>query len=272
MSAPMTRLGFFLCLAAAVPLFGCGKASGEGSPEAATPGTRMPGIHVDQMVESLQGGVPAERKLYEEMVEACTNAGLTIDPLSPEELDLLGKTRQRAWYAATQQAYREESWHLEEEGGPGSCRFGLRLEGYQELLAGRRVEHVDYATGERTVGDLPPGALDRRPVDHADAVAEDATSAARPVSRTVAGQPCNEWTSSALRNRQCVWSGGEAWGFSAGPRNADHRLGPDAIVLAEEPLDGNGYRVTTTRFVVGEPIQPALDDAGPVGPRVGGER
>lgn len=82
-----------------------------------------------------------------------------------------------------------------------------------------------------------------------------------PTPRTVAGQPCAEWVKpNGLR--QCVWSAGTIWGFSAEPLN-DHRPNRGFIVLEQIPGADADYRVTTQVISVGEPFDPAAL-AGPV--------
>jgi hypothetical protein len=47
-----------------------------------------------------------------------------------------------------------------------------------------------------------------------------------------------------------VWSGGARWGFTPAGLQ-DYRPSRDVIVLEQEPMDGQGVRVTTQVMTVG---------------------
>jgi len=144
---------------------------------------------------------------------------------------------------------RQRSWKVANDGPPGTCFFRLDMSGLQETTTAEQIEQVDLATGARDVQASTLDALLRSPVEKD----EEQTSAGfdGPPQKTVAGQPCNEWTNRSSGFRQCVWAGGTKWGFTSTGSN-DCRPRRDFILLEQMPLNGQGFKVTTSTLTVGK--------------------
>ena len=245
-------------------LAACG---GSGAAGASDVSHDMPPIHVVQVAELLDEGQNAARQAYRQTLQACQAAGLQTTPLSSQDEAKLGTTRYEMWFAPDLEIVREETWDVAVDQPGVRCGFSLAYEGSQESTDASRTEIVDLATGRADGSQTPEGALERMPADPADL--EPPEGVAGPRQRQVAGQPCNEWVSEGQGNRQCVWSGGAAWGFSPGADNADYRPSRSLIVLEQAPIGGSGLRLATEQMTVGEQFtrprlpRPASRDAAP---------
>jgi len=224
----------------------------------------MPPIHVRQTVEMTYKGVNETRANYLATLRDCQAGGLQSRALADQDVALLGTTRYELWFARDIEVVRETSWQVVNDGPGGTCLFRLDTTGTQETTTDTSYQQVDLATGEKTDGKAPPDALSRMPAEpSAPAALGDFQG---PIPRTVAGQPCDEWTKpNGLR--QCVWSAGTKWGFTAEPMN-DHRPNRGVIVLEQTPGADMGYRITTQVMSVGEPF----DKAALAVPEVRGKR
>lgn len=224
----------------------------------------LPPIHVRQTVEMTYKGVNEARANYLSALRDCQAGGLKSRALGDQDVALLGTTRYELWFARDIEVVRETSWRIANDGPGGTCLFRLETTGTQETTTATSYQQVDLATGEKTEEAAAPDALSRAPVERsAPAALADFQG---PTQRTVAGQPCDEWFKpNGLR--QCVWSAGTKWGFSAEPLN-DHRPNRGFIVLEQTPSADSDYRVTTEVISVGEPFDPAAL----VAPRVSGKR
>ncbi|KUM40024.1 hypothetical protein [Pseudomonas sp. EpS/L25] len=224
----------------------------------------LPPIHVRQSVEMTYQGVNEARANYLAALRDCQAGGLRSRALADQDVALLGTTRYELWFARDIEVVRETSWSVADDGPGGTCLFRLDTTGTQETTTETSYQRVDLATGEKTEEAAAPEALSRTPVERsAPAALGDFQG---PTSRTVAGQPCDEWVKpNGLR--QCVWSGGTKWGFTAEPLN-DHRPNRGFIVLEQIPGADADFRVTTQVMTVGEPF----DQAALAAPRVPGKR
>lgn len=240
----------------AMLLAGCGAGTQEAGSTEGTGDARsdMPPIHVDQIVEMLHDGNNEQRSNYLATVRDCQAAGLPTRPLTDADIELLGTTRYELWFDRDQEVVRTREWRLAAEGPAPSCQFHLELTGAQEMQSARGSVQIDLATGERSESPADPDGLARVAAEPDEGVATQGFKG--PERRSVAGQPCNEWTEDEGRFRQCVWSGGARWGFTPGGLQ-DYRPSRDVIVLEQSPLDGNGVRVTTRTMTVGRPFDQA---------------
>lgn len=236
-----------LAVSTALALAACNNdASGSSEPAAVRD---MPPIHLDQTAELLIDGQNGRRAAYLEAVRACEAGGIPTRRLSEADAALVGVTRYEMWLDGKSETFQTRSWDAGQETPDGICQFKLELNGtFSSTTAASFVEQ-DLATGER----------EEQPQEGADALQRFAIAAEDeqapegfrgPATRQVAGQPCDEWTSPD-QARFCVWSGGRAWGFGS-TRGDDYRPSRNGIVLEAEPGDGNGYRVTTQAFSVGQ--------------------
>lgn len=252
----MRRPGSFLLHAMPAPvlllLAACGASSAEGAKDAEAgddTSTKMPPIHVSQIVELLHDGENGERTAYLQALSACQAAGLATTPLAGQEVEKVGQTRYQLWIDAQREVIRQESWDATLKGPDGTCHFQLGYDGSQETMDANRYVQVDLATGDKVEEPSSPEAIAHVAADPSETIAPPGVSG--PVPRQVAGQPCNEWTSQSVGNRQCVWSAGAPWGFTPGAQNDEHRPSRELIVLEQVPISGNGYRVTTETMTVG---------------------
>lgn len=246
---------FFLLLA------GCGSHAGEaGGAEADIADARegMPPIHVEQTVELLHDGVNEHRKNYLDALRDCQAAGLPTRALPDAEAALLGTTRYELWFDRNEEVIRIREWRLAADGPAPSCQFRAEMTGTQETQTARGYVEVDLATGARTETPADADALLRVAAEPEEGTATPGFRG--PSRRNVAGQPCNEWTEDEGRFSQCVWSGGARWGFTPGGLQ-DYRPSRDVIVLEQQPLDGQGIRVTTQTMSVGKPFDRAQLEA-----------
>ncbi|MGF6418598.1 hypothetical protein ABH900_002081 [Stenotrophomonas sp. AN71] len=234
---------------AALLLSGCGNANDNGGPTAAS---NMPSIHLDQRAETLVDGRNAARTSYQQALSDCQAAGLPTRALSDADVARLGTIRYEAWLSSDEEVFRTREWRLLNDGPSTSCQFRLETTGLQEAQSASGLEQVDLATGEHSRSPADSDGLARFAADADEASASPGFR--RAGNRKVAGQPCNEWNDENGRFRQCVWSAGAPWGFTPGALN-DYRPSRYAIVLEQEPLDGNGIRLTTQRMTVGQPFE-----------------
>ncbi|WP_368562954.1 hypothetical protein [Pseudoxanthomonas sp. UTMC 1351] len=233
-------------------LTACGASSAEGAKDAdATDdaSAKMPPIHVSQIVELLSEGENGRRTAYLQALDACQAAGLATTPLAEEDVAKVGQTRYQLWMDAQREVIRQESWDATLKGPDGTCHFQLGYDGSQETMDAKRYVQVDLATGEKVEEPSSAEAISHFAADPSEDIAPPGVSG--PVRRQVAGQPCNEWTSQSVGNRQCVWSAGAPWGFTPGAQNDEYRPSRELIVLEQAPISGNGYRVTTETMTVG---------------------
>jgi hypothetical protein len=241
-------------------LAGCGGGADEAASTEAQADVReqMPPVHVEQTAEVLHDGANEARNNYVQTVRDCQAAGLPTRALPEADVALLGTTKYELWFDRDQEVVRTRAWQLAADGPAPSCQFRLELSGSQEMQSAKANVQVDLATGERSESPADADALLRVAAEPGEG---DSTPGFRgPARRSVAGQPCNEWTEDDGRFRQCVWSGGARWGFTPGGLQ-DYRPSRDVIVLEQEPLDGQGIRVTTQVMTVGKPFDRAQLEA-----------
>ena len=219
-----------------------------GSTPTADVRSEMPPIHVEQTAELLHEGANEARSNYLQAVRDCQAAGLPTRTLSNTEVALLGTTKYELWFDREREVVRTREWRLTADGPAPSCQFRLELNGSQETQTVAASVQVDLSTGERSQSPADADALMRVAAEPGEG---DRTPGFRgPARRSAAGQPCNEWTEDEGRFRQCVWSGGARWGFTPAGLQ-DYRPSRDVIVLEQEPMDGQGVRVTTQVMTVG---------------------
>lgn len=132
---------------------GCGSAADNGEPAAAR---NMPGIHLDQIAETLVDGRNAARTSYQQALSDCQAAGLPTRALDDADVARLGTVRYEAWLSSKEEVFRTREWRLLNDGPATSCQFRLEATGLQETQSASGVEQVDLATGERSQS--PPTA------------------------------------------------------------------------------------------------------------------
>lgn len=250
-SRPIQHNERFLSIALLVMLSGCGQSDSSGPQDVSN---KMPPIHVDQTVELLFDGNNSVRETYKNTIRDCLAAGLQSRALSEEDIALVGVTRYEAWFAQDMEVIRERSWQVVNDGPDGTCLFRLQMTGLQETTTSKHYEQIDLATGERNVEPSAADALFRMAAEKEEE--EPGLGFEGPQRKTVAGQPCNEWVNPSSAFKQCVWTGGKAWGFTPGGLN-DHRPSRNFIVLEQMPLNGQGYKVFTTNITIGRVFEPS---------------
>lgn len=232
-------------------LTACGGNTEAAVDDAPAASGNVPPIHLDQTAETWLNGANVERSSYQQALAGCEAAGMPTRALSPEDVARLGTTRYEVWISSDEEVFRTRQWRLAADGAAPSCQFRLEVTGMQEVQNASSIVQVDLATGERSESSSDAQALTRYAAEPGESEAAPGWRGAG--KRTVAGQPCNDWSEDGGKVRQCVWSAGGDWGFTPGAMN-DHRPSRDLIVLEREPIDGNGVRLTTQRMTVGKPF------------------
>ncbi|HKR76476.1 MAG TPA: hypothetical protein VJR95_07395 [Rhodanobacter sp.] len=263
-----------VALVVALPTTGC--TSGAGDPSQAESssgkaGSDAPPIHVEQTIVFLKDGVPAVEANYREALAKCSAGPLPVQPLSPDVVGKLGRTRLDIRYEGARMAVNADHWDFKSVEHPPTigCAFGVvhtsrltivkpgasigidlvKRVGSSEASAGAVRSVVPAAT--------PSGGDDKLQVAVAaelakqgqgDLMGQDAGSG------TSAGQPCKRGRSTF--GEFCVWSGGQQWGFVTDKAETNDRMDAptDSITLWSKPADGNGYELTTQSMTVGTPI------------------
>lgn len=223
----------------------------------------IPPVYVDSTVQPLVEGRNTARENYLKRLEICQGSGLPTTALSPDELQKLGTTRLQQWLSPQKVAIRAEEWVLGT--GPVEARE------HCQFFLGSRGAHK-YYDAEGVIAHY----LDRDEVRHEPARADwhlrgtvvhdqdpfyeaHVRSFGPPVERTIAGQPCNEWTTET--GTVCSWTGGHQWGFYAGHggmltiNHFSHLM--NRIVLAQEPSFPAMNRVELKELRIGEPLDEA---------------
>ena len=241
----------------------------------------MPTIYVDRLVE--YSSREAQKGGYLQALANCREGGVPTVPLSEEEVAKIGTERRQFWRTPERRAYRVEAWEWYSEGGgarvdpAARCEFSLSVTGQHGYLDAQQSVYIELDSNEKSVDPPTPQELEGLEVVQADAPDEEDLVMARdfgatgPVMRTVAGQPCQEWTYPDGAT-VCTWSGGSESGFSYGPDapfRAVNGIDLDSIVLHAEPPPGQsrgrrkGDRLTTVEFSINAPLN--LNDMKAVG-------
>ena len=255
------------CLAAfALP--GCQAAdppSPAGEAPAVSPASALRPLRLVRVAEHLESGRNAAQANYAETQARCREAGWRVEPLAADAVAKLGTARYELAMDADHRLARTTTW----DWTPASpeldslCRFRL-VETVQEAYVDRRISGGDAGEGWREQP-TAPGELDVIPIDAGDADAARQVRVAigwtEAGARAVAGQPC-----AAIRSADgvqvCMWSAGGAWGLDESPTAMNPATTapdthPGALLLAQEPADGTGLRVSTASFSVGVPLPAA---------------
>jgi len=263
-----------LAAALSVPcLSGCGEAgtglaappsgAGTGAGPAARFDADAPTLYLDQVAEQVDAdGNNPLREGYRARKASCQASGAPTTLLSDEEEARLGTERRQIWRDGTRFAYRHEAWILDVPGPTTRdtmCAFALRTVGQHTLIGPDHSVSIDLENGERLQGDGNPSVvLVRREVDVGEeAEAARAAGLSGPTPRTVAGLPCDEWTT-MFGSTVCVWSGGTRWGMTSVPASGvtvDNDPHHDMLVLELAPLPGrSGARLETIQATLGDPL------------------
>lgn len=245
----LRRLTLAMC--AGLSLVACNSDSNASSSAEAGAIKDMPPIHLDQTAELLIDGENAKRAAYVQAANACETGGIPTRRLSDAEVKLVGATRYEMWLDSKSETTQTRSWDAAQESPDALCQFRLELSGTFSSSTSSAFVEQDLATGQREEQAAPAG----EPLQRFAIAAEDEhppEGFRGPVTKQIAGQPCDEWTSPDGA-RFCVWSGGRAWGFGS-TRGDDYRPSPNSIVLEAEPANGNGYRVITQVLTAGQPF------------------
>lgn len=268
---PLLTIGL---MGVSLAMASCGEeAAGTTATQRPDGGDTTPTIYVDRLVE--HGDREAVQEGYQQAAALCREAGIPVSPLSEEDVAKIGTERWRLWHGPDQRAYRVESWtwgYTSEarQSAADNCRFALSVDGQHEYLDAHQSFHIDLATNEKTTDAADAGELETSPATpptEEDFVqARDVVGATGPANRTIAGQPCQEWSYSPGATA-CVWTGGLQWGFAYGPDRPFASIDgfdPGSIVLHAEPAPGTeGDRLTTTVFAINAPLN--LDEMKAIG-------
>lgn len=222
-----------------------------------------PTLYLDQVAEQVDAdGSNPLREGYRARKATCQASGAPTTLLSEEEEARLGTERRQTWRDGKRFAYRHEAWVLDVPGQTTRdtmCAFALRTIGQHTLIGPDHSVSVDLENGERLQGDGNPSVvLVRRELDvDEEADAARAAGLSGPTPRTVAGLPCDEWTT-MFGSSVCVWSGGTRWGMTSVPASevaVDNDPHHDMLVLALAPPPGrSGMRLETVQATLGGPL------------------
>jgi hypothetical protein len=224
-----------------------------------------PAIHLDQVHELVVEGANAAQRDYRFALARCRETGWPVRELTAAELERLGTTRVRIWASPTLEVVRDEQWTLGlEDGAPvDSCLFRLEHGGRYSYADGSvemsRALGDDAAAGDSAEPVAGGEILPRFPLDPSAGGADGFEAIGE---RQVAGQACRAWRGRSVDGEieQCLWSGGRSFGFDdqavgegcSPARPVEASL--EAIVLAQEPVDGKGCRIRTRNFTVGDAL------------------
>jgi len=245
-----------LCLAG-IALVGC--SSSANAPH--VPAQPTPPVFTEHVVVMLQDGQPMEEVAYQKMLARCHADGTPTQALTIDQQAYLGRRMIQTWQAPNRFAQHISEWHQDT---PGNCQFGLRkLETVIVHAQDNQVYRLDLTSGKGSAVAGRPIAPHVAQTDQDIALSSTAhdNGWADPATVSVDGQPGLVWQS-PTGEQVCVWKGGMAYGYSAG---TDGILGSDGtptplggIVLWSKPAKGNGWQVTASRVVVGQPIPPSV--------------
>ena len=219
-------------------------------------------LHVVQIIEKLDAGINKRREGYRHALDLCRRAGLSTIALSEEQESLIGTERWQVWNVPGHLAWRRDAWDVVDGGtGPGQmCRFHLKHTGTHEHLDGQRVLMLDLESGVLAESPADPAQLSVAAIDPPDAQAlaeSRAVGYSGPVATSVAGQPCDQWTSDSGAS-VCIWTGGHHWGYASamgGEFSSLAGIDTHRIILQADPApDQIGDRLRTTRFDVGDDV------------------
>src|SRR5690606_56524 len=114
----------------------------------------MPGLYVDQVIETLDGadGGNSARNSYLATRDACADAGIPVQSLSESDVTKLGTTRLQRWITADSAAYRREHWGAGSAGSASReqmCESVLVSSGVHLYVDGDRMVTMDLGTNEK---------------------------------------------------------------------------------------------------------------------------
>ena len=168
-------------------------------------------------------------KQYEDVLANCKMMHAAITPLSSADLVKLSEVHQQTWQAEGRRAKRTDEWDPVTADGSmeeSLCHFtGVKMRSKVVIdVAPDKIYSLDLTKGTGTMqtvsGDVMPAmpAITSTMEAAAERKAQFDGMVKLGVSR-IAGQPCVMWRygspGEAGSHTECVWSGGEQWGYSA---------------------------------------------------------
>lgn len=253
-----------------LPLGACSGAASDAAGASANLAQGTPPIHVEQTIVFLKGGVPAVEANYREALARCSAGPLPVQPLGPDMVGKLGRTRLDIHYEGARMAVNADHWDFKSVEHPPTigCAFGVVHTSRLTIVKPGASIGIDLVKRAGT-SEASPGVV-RHAVPAAPSGGSDKLQAAVAAelakqgqgdlmgqdagSSTGAGQPCKRGRSTF--GEFCVWSGGRQWGFVTDKAETNDRMDAptDSITLWSKPADGNGYELTTQGMTVGTPI------------------
>ncbi|MFC0676557.1 hypothetical protein ACFFGH_01660 [Lysobacter korlensis] len=275
MTRTLARASMLSC---AIALAGC--SSDAAQPEDTKPGAapteaaarddarteRTVPVSVELLLEELEDGRNAPQQNYRLTESRCREAGWPVRSLSGEQIARLGTATLELSLDSNRRLARETRWSWT---SPGKQLEDLCLFEFREQVV---ENYIDRQVTGHSGDEFTPGwqqepvtadEFELLPIDAAQAAEGHAIAAQAgwqdQGAMSVAGQPCNRWSKDGVS--VCMWAEGARMGLSTDPVVHSASTMPDnspsGIVLAQEPANGNGTRVTTRRFTAGESLPPS---------------
>lgn len=216
-----------------------------------------PAIHYDQTSVLAIDGVPGLENSYRSLLDHCQKGGLPTHALTDAEVAKLGRLHVEAWLDQDRQTRHTESWTIDISTS-APCQFSLvhdRDETEFDDVNGRST-NINWMTHQGDVQELgpvdPPSPM---PADDGDLTeAQKLVGWSKLGSDTAAGAPCTIWQD-GQGSQFCVWNAGGKWGYSSNGYGAlKDGQSQGAVVLWVHPGKGSAWKLDTTTFTVGTPI------------------
>lgn len=230
-------------------------------PASAMAGDTLPPIHYDQTSALTLDGVPPLENNYRTMLDHCRKSGLPTHALTDAEAGKLGRLHVDAWLDQGRRTIHTESWTIDVSTSP-ACQFSLVHDRDETEFddADGRATTINWMTHQGDVQELGP-VDPPSPMPDSDA---DLTEAERMVgwsklgSDSAAGAPCTIWQDDQ-GSQFCIWNAGGKWGYSANGFGAlKDGQSEGAIVLWARPGKGPAWKLDTSTFTVGTPLDDAV--------------
>lgn len=253
-----------------------------------------PTIHGRQTLVLLTDGHPRVAHTYHRQLGLCRNMPTPPTALDKAVEAKLGRIHYEFWIDGNRAAAVANIWSYRQGEGRDVCNFypvhnirrvvsgpdGTYRIDVDESTAVYFPESSYHRSAPRPDGSTPPTLADkpsqqkqRQKVAETlqkhgfGKIAQAVQTKPGHTKTSIAGQPAICTTGKLTKRRECVWSGGRQWGFyghaldayltgkSVFLQDPDQLMVPAAaIMLSRRPIDGNGMRMTTQTFNIGEPV------------------
>lgn len=255
MSKVVVCLFYGAAISSALFSAGCSQSANADASHASASGSDRPTIHFDQTAVLMTDGKPTEQESYRVGLDACQKSGRPMRALTPDEVGKIGRLHVESWIGPDKSSRHEENWQIDE---PTLCQFGLKHSDHTEIIDanGRStmIDNTNHTADVQETGAPVPAS----PMAANDGAMDDGARKAgwrKKADSSANGAPCAVWEN-AMGFEACVWSGGEAWGYSS--YGVDALKGGmsdgESIVLWAHPGKGAAWQLETRTFSVGQAL------------------